>query len=155
MKGVTDAQEALEHTDQSFNPHAREGRDRTSARHRQLRACFNPHAREGRDQGCSIEAHERSCFNPHAREGRDLDGDRVVITDVVSIHTPVKGVTTIANDVEGNPIVSIHTPVKGVTLSRLQALQMYLCFNPHAREGRDTIENDIRHSGKLFQSTRP
>ena len=56
-------------------------------------------------------------FNPHTREGcdgatgRDDSGVRAI-----SIHTPVKGVTTIEAMIwDKSARISIHTPVKGVT----------------------------------------
>ncbi len=57
--------------------------------------------------------------------------------DLISIHTPVKGVTIRAvHDVrEGR--ISIHTPVKGVTVYPGGAGVAITDFNPHTREGCD------------------
>jgi len=56
---------------------------------------------------------------------------------LVSIHTPVKGVTTLAviDVLESN--VSIHTPVKGVTVSFAELVIAFGRFDPHPREGGD------------------
>ena len=37
--------------------------------------------------------------------------------------------------------VSIHTPVWGVTFFCMFLAGKYLCFNPHARVGRDFVKN--------------
>ena len=39
-------------------------------------------------------------------------------------------------------LVSIHTPVKGATVLAPPAVKRLACFNPHAREGRDTEPTD-------------
>ena len=59
---------------QSFNPRAREGRDRPRERAGKEEVCFNPRAREGRDPSGTSGDHDRACFNPRVREGRDAAG---------------------------------------------------------------------------------
>ncbi len=55
-------------------------------------------------------------FNPHSREGSDLMGyPNEVVKYTISIHTPVKGVTSCQWYSCKLKIISIHTPVKGVT----------------------------------------
>ena len=76
-------------------------------------------------------------FNPHTREGCDRTSTLIVDSNLISIHTPVKGVTIrhgggIYSHYDFNPHtregcdlvsvggactpeISIHTPVKGVT----------------------------------------
>ena len=63
----------------------------------------------------------------------------VCVLQLVSIHTPVWGVTlpNLINNDAGR--VSIHTPVWGVTLLTLYIRVVTLCFNPHARVGRDFL----------------
>ena len=58
-----------------------------------------------------------SNFNPHTREGCDhRPGTRAAQMGGISIHTPVKGVTTSMVGVAWGDVISIHTPVKGVTI---------------------------------------
>ena len=57
--------------------------------------------------------------------------------DEVSIHTPVWGVTTQRIQRLQDSVVSIHTPVWGVTYFNSLASSIKVCFNPHARVGRD------------------
>ena len=81
----------------------------------------------------------------------------------ISIHTPVKGVTSCAlfitvsiqsnfnpHSREGSDLtlgavkvknkkISIHTPVKGVTLCTLELTTGQYIFNPHSREGSDGV----------------
>jgi len=57
-----------------------------------------------------------SRFNPRAREGRDQPDEGVAHGDVVSIHAPVKGATSMGNGYRAT-----------------------VGFNPRAREGRDVL----------------
>ena len=56
---------------------------------------------------------------------------------IVSIHTPVWGVTAKDVKLAKNAFVSIHTPVWGVTQQLKAKNQTLWSFNPHARVGRD------------------
>ena len=99
-------------------------------------------------------------FNPHPREGGDLVPTAFGGTmEVISIHTPAKGVTApmfSASVVCGISIhtpakgvtavffrncaeitISIHTPAKGVTRFAVIRSCDFLYFNPHPREGGD------------------
>ena len=68
-------------------------------------------------------------FNPHTREGcddaRPLQGHP---PDLISIHTPVKGVTRFADGLPEGVEISIHTPVKGVTFSDINDPARHLEF---------------------------
>ena len=57
---------------------------------------------------------------------------------IISIHTPVKGVTSPACANTGIVEISIHTPVKGVT-RRHPYWDLVENFNPHTREGCDPV----------------
>ncbi len=110
--------EAVKHIAR-FNPHAREGRDYILLLVRLGKYRFNPHAREGRDVRDAYRQPDLRGFNPHAREGRDaLSRCPLLTARMVSIHTPVKGVT---DPTPPSPTIS-HS------------------FNPHAREGRDNAK---------------
>ena len=77
--------------------------------------CFYPHAHEGRDVAPCL-AHTGGCsFYPHAHEGRDREGVLPRGLEVVSTHTPMKGVTEDGLVCVPDHSVSTHTPVKGVT----------------------------------------
>jgi len=55
-------------------------------------------------------------FNPHTREGCDpVLVFPPLVKLVISIHTPVKGVTVVLISESYPTWISIHTPVKGVT----------------------------------------
>ncbi len=96
-------------------------------------ASFNPRAREGRDLHLSQEQIRRPSFNPRAREGRDSHVQWVAARNIVSIHAPVKGAT------------SVPSP---------QLIAVW-CFNPRAREGRDVTLRSVQSLELVFQSTRP
>ena len=73
----------------------------------------------------------------------------------VSIHTPTKGVT---NDCIAyvSPIgVSIHTPTKGVTHISITNMKAMPSFNPHTHEGCDLITTLTITGRDKFQSTHP
>jgi len=55
----------------------------------------------------------------------------------ISIHTPVKGVTKYIITSESFSHISIHTPVKGVTVDSWIFIRDKRYFNPHTREGCD------------------
>ena len=54
-------------------------------------------------------------FNPHPREGGDPADIVAKYGIIISIHTPAKGVTLDAIQVDEETGISIHTPAKGVT----------------------------------------
>ncbi len=73
-------------------------------------------------------------FNPHTREGCDLEGyGQEMLGYAISIHTPVKGVTSFA--------------VMCVTFETY--------FNPHTREGCDNNKETLITRVRVFQSTHP
>ena len=65
-------------------------------------------------------------------KGVTIPFEDLYMFDLISIHTPVKGVTRLVDPYADQCPISIHTPVKGVTI--------YSCI--HAR-------------WNLFQSTHP
>ena len=77
-------------------------------------------------------------FNPHPREGGDLVPTAFGGTmEVISIHTPAKGVTAVFFRNCAEITISIHTPAKGVTRFAVIRSCDFLYFNPHPREGGD------------------
>ena len=113
------------------------------------------------------------CFNPHTHEGCDIllgCKDRHAVK--VSIHTPTKGVTPLAQNAiwwkkfqsthprrvwHDKPFcygfclsVSIHTPTKGVTLNTNLLTLFSKSFNPHTHEGCDKWKQLPRPSPDSF-----
>ena len=115
---------------------------------------FNPRAREGRDRdrrGCGIY---HGPFNPRAREGRDTRRSLRTIELPLSIHAPARGATACARR-NGRPYgLSIHAPARGATRSCVlhRALQR-LSIHAPAR-GATRVGVCIFGDG-TFQSTRP
>ena len=65
---------------------------------------------------CSSQLFSGGNFNPHSREGSDPEPLKFAYPDTdISIHTPAKGVTSIAALQPSIFPISIHTPAKGVT----------------------------------------
>ena len=60
---------------------------------RNVHRSFNPRAREGRDKGKPYIVRGRCCFNPRAREGRDSRRKPILVALEVSIHAPARGAT--------------------------------------------------------------
>ena len=108
-----------------FNPHARVGRDRHGSSIHHFFMCFNPHARVGRDLHRKGYYHQTKCFNPQARVGRDFYTPLGVVSFLVSIHTPVWGVTVGRCASQRFIHVSIHTPVWGVTISVIYSFSFH------------------------------
>ena len=75
---------------------------------------------------------------------------------LISIHTPVKGVTfNLALNKRPTFTISIHTPVKGVTDVINGQYSGVIYFNPHSREGSDFLLQFAFANNKIFQSTLP
>ena len=94
-RGATVNLRVLPFNSASFNPRAREGRDRPGrARVRGL-LCFNPRAREGRD-GVSrgLFRRERGFQSTRPRGARHGDFYQAVAESLVSIHAPARGATS-------------------------------------------------------------
>ena len=54
-------------------------------------------------------------FNPHSHEGSDSVVPAIATDEIVSIHTPTRGVTDKLASKYTDLSVSIHTPTRGVT----------------------------------------
>ena len=78
--------------------------------------CFNPHTHTGCDYTSIIITDITACFNPHTHTGCDMhSGMYRVHSSLVSIHTPIQGVTIPIRLLYVPSQVSIHTPIQGVT----------------------------------------
>ena len=103
-----------------------------------LSACFNPHTHTGCDLFSISSSLGIFCFNPHTHTGCDFRFHQVFVkfskfqsthpyrvwlavlcsnssVALVSIHTPIQGVTFLSNLLSVQFGVSIHTPIQGVT----------------------------------------
>ena len=102
---------------------------------------FNPHSRKGSDTMGVTSTDTSWYFNPHSHKGSDRGKLVRMVDDVISIHTPTRGVTKarghrMDSSYNFNPhshkgsddemldlatlgAISIHTPTRGVT--RLQS----------------------------------
>ena len=79
----------------------------------------------------------------------------MIVDEVISIHTPAKGVTSADENGSGFWTISIHTPAKGVTSGSCRATSTSGYFNPHTREGCDVSRDAARNGQPVFQSTHP
>ena len=155
-RGATAAKGGHQPTNRSFNPRAREGRDHSAATASRGPQCFNPRAREGRDPSTSQRSPPSDSFQSTRPRGARLVFGRVGHDPVeVSIHAPARGATLhLRANLTANR-VSIHAPARGATgRSRRSALSSR-CFNPRAREGRDSSSGSTSAVQMRFQSTRP
>ena len=80
-----------------FNPRSREGSDARGPSSTARKGYFNPRSREGSDGAYQDSERLISYFNPRSREGSDLLERVEVRRGVISIHAPVKGATTTAD----------------------------------------------------------
>ena len=69
--------------------------------------------------------------------GATVDGIHSSITITVSIHAPAWGATLASIWSYLLALVSIHAPAWGATTLGDFACQVWICFNPRARVGRD------------------
>ena len=82
--------------------------------------CFNPRPRTGGDQLDTPGSHRQCGFNPRPRTGGDIEGSRVAVEDLVSIHAPARGATSPVWLPGASQSVSIHAPARGATSSTLE-----------------------------------
>ena len=112
---------------------------------------FNSHAREGRDADQSNAPTRAENFNSHAREGRDNTDHNNNLTQKISTHTPVKGVTFI-NQHRWHKTNYFNSHARE---GRDNLAKHFNCewanFNSHAREGRD--KNILSYLEELKIST--
>ena len=73
----------------SFNPRARDGRERKGSNLCHCRPRFNPRARDGREEQTFYKHSSGSRFNPRARDGREQSMAAASPCILVSIHAPV------------------------------------------------------------------
>ena len=76
-------------------------------------------------------------FNPHTREGCDIEQGLERCMMRISIHTPVKGVTSLEGKSRDEIIhFNPHTR-EGCDKQFLLMVILWIDFNPHTREGCD------------------
>ena len=76
---------------------------------------FNPHSHTGSDTYWYWIRWYGNDFNPHSHTGSDTDRHDTTYAQLISIHTPIQGVTTSKISINNNTFISIHTPIQGVT----------------------------------------
>ena len=124
----------------SFNPRTRVGCDPLLLRTLPVEAGFNPRTRVGCDRMEAFATSMDSAFqsthprgvrprlrqqarrwrkfqSTHPRGVRHLDGERILLRALVSIHAPAWGATKSAYATTTPPPVSIHAPAWGATVS--------------------------------------
>ena len=106
-----------------FNPHTHTGCDRYHFQVLFASICFNPHTHTGCDIGYSRKVTSHTSFNPHTHTGCD---DKADVTD-------------------DQILVSIHTPIQGVTRCRTSIILLLFCFNPHTHTGCDSVSCGPSH----------
>ncbi len=100
----------------SFNPRARDGRDRHVGKSCIIPERVSIHAPVmGATFDLTHTATSTTCFNPRARDGRDEGVEDAGARFVVSIHAPVMGATVASTLAAELGTVSIHAPVMGAT----------------------------------------
>ena len=137
-----------------FNPHTHEGCDCIFAPIKHSNLCFNPHTHEGCDYDDIKKYIHRLSFNPHTHEGCDAQEHLCKVLEVVSIHTPTKGVTNFCFAFCHCFAVSIHTPTKGVTLDKSEDDKECMFQSTHPRRVWLSTKVFSLHP-TWFQSTHP
>ena len=62
---------------------------------------------------------------------------------VISIHTPARGVTGASKAYRDAVPISIHTPARGVTINNNTEAILSINFNPHSRTGSDILIHTV------------
>ena len=94
-------------------------------------------------------------FNPHSQEGSDtFKVAPSIISKVISIHTPKKGVTFQCSRCTRNSLFQSTLP-RREWLFQSASAGIAGNFNPHSQEGSDGGDPMIVTVDKLFQSTLP
>ena len=93
-------------------------------------------------------------FNPHSHEGSDVITSVGSLPNIISIHTPTKGATSVKQTGCNSGTISIHTPTKGATFT-LWVREWATMISIHTPTKGAT--NDILTILKMqiFQSTLP
>ena len=99
---------------------------------------FNPHTHTGCDRSVVTEPMLTVSFNPHTHTGCDVGRLKARVVFLVSIHTPIQGVTpSLCNSIFVNQFQSTH-PYR-VWLSCRYIRQGCGGFNPHTHTGCDLM----------------
>ena len=140
----------------SFNPRAREGRDRAARAIPTLSRQFQSTRPRGARHHPVTIPRRTACFNPRAREGRDIPGRYMQPAPSVFQSTRPRG-ARLPNAVRPlfRLLVSIHAPARGATQAWRYTVGPIHCFNPRAREERDVPTANAVPVILPFQSTRP
>ena len=104
---------------------------------------------------CSMQRHSMlRSFNPHTHTGCDCATSVIIPVQLVSIHTPIQGVTFMVKDSMYKQAVSIHTPIQGVTaVSRGYLMSAEVSI--HTPIQGVTKLKEIEAKREEFQSTHP
>jgi len=110
---------------------------------------FNPHTREGCDFQTSAAIQVLRYFNPHTREGCDTKRKNYCLILLISIHTPVKGVTSnFQNPGWSSDYFNPHTR-EGCDHPVLFPRSSDRYFNPHTREGCDLVNHPVTYISSI------
>ena len=140
----------------SFNPRAREGRDRWF-RERTTTTGVSIHApARGATRAAAFGTGAGRGFNPRAREGRDRSAAAMPSNPAPFQSTRPRGARPRhQRPARRRAAVSIHAPARGATPPRPTTPCGSWRFNPRAREGRDRGVVAFGSPTNVFQSTRP
>ena len=118
-------------------------------------ACFNPHTHEGCDPLQLAPYQDTRQFqSTHPRRVWLVSAFARMPANIVSIHTPTKGVTLRPRTCRRASAVSIHTPTKGVTALQVLFFNDILFQSTHPRRVWLFI-TFVKIKFKMFQSTHP
>jgi len=100
IKGVTNTGVPYVADKLNFNPHTHKGCDCIAKIICMPIWYFNPHTHKGCDHNIVVPAIDKTDFNPHTHKGCDNTPLFLVALDVISIHTPIKGVTRMMSEAD-------------------------------------------------------
>ena len=116
---------------------------------------FNPRSRMGSDTPEIRKSYFTVGFNPRSRMGSDCVSSLTsLMVEIVSIHAPVWGATSLAGDYPESENVSIHAPVWGATQvsDKKYSWTLFQSTLPYGERHPEALK---KRGGQSFQSTLP
>ena len=115
---------------------------------------FNPRPHEGDDWPDWCAGEPQRNFNPRPHEGDDEQAEEYLREDIISIHVPTRGTTSLTRSSGTLTWISIHVPTRGTTAYEAYKI-LYPVISIHVPTRGTTRAAAVTASMSTFQSTSP
>ena len=116
---------------------------------------FNPRSHVGNDLVYCCRCGNHLNFNPRSHVGNDAGSVSILRRNIISIHVPTWGTTSVKLANYSGIVISIHVPTWGTTVSTSPFLTAHDKFQSTFPRGERPSVNSPTYSVPLFQSTFP